>query len=551
MTEDMELVQEYVRRNSEEAFATLVSRHINLVYSMALRQVRDTHLAEEITQVVFIILARKARRLGSRTILPSWLCRTVRYVSANTLKYQRRRQRREQETYMQSVLNESESNAWTQIAPLLDDGISGLGEKDHAAIVIRFFEGRNFKDVASVLGVSEAAAKMRVSRALDKLRTFFTERGVVLSAAAIAGAVSGNSVQAAPLGLAGAVTVAAVKGTAVTASTLTLMKGALKLMARTQARTAVGAGAGVLLVAGTAAVSISAFMRSPEPPATASVPSIAAIPQPDNPGPSLDPQEQPPRVVARDLQAPRQFAAATLRNPPGQLIYPTAPRIAPIIAAARAAAGRTGGPVVIPPDLYLQNQYGNLFQKLQLTTNEVAAFIDIMIDKQAQETAVRREHPLDRTTLTGLTDAQVAAAREEHQQQVQVLLQPIDQAADLQIKQLLGSDENYSYYQTYIDQQKERLLLSNGYADDLDSAGVPPLTLDQVEQLVTLVYQYRIAAGNDTNSLAQQAPQILQEAASFLTTDQVQVLTQNMRSLVSPRPAVAVGSIPVATPPRK
>ena len=116
MNDDLTLLREYARRNSEEAFAALVSRHVNLVYSVALRQVRDPHLAEEITQAVFIILARKAESLGPKTILPGWLCRTARYASANALTIQRRRQRREQEAYMQSILNEAEpipDETWT------------------------------------------------------------------------------------------------------------------------------------------------------------------------------------------------------------------------------------------------------------------------------------------------------------------------------------------------------------------------------------------------------------------------------------------------------
>ena len=171
-TDDMVLLREYARRNSEEAFATLVARHINLVYSVALRQVREPHLAEEITQAVFIILARKAASLGPKTILPGWLCRTARYASANALTIQRRRQRREQEAHLQSILNQSETSDWPQIAPLLDGAMEQLGQKDHDAVVLRFFEGKNFKEVGAALGATEDAAKMRVNRALEKLRKF-------------------------------------------------------------------------------------------------------------------------------------------------------------------------------------------------------------------------------------------------------------------------------------------------------------------------------------------------------------------------------------------
>ncbi len=251
MNDDLNLLREFARNDSEEAFATLVSRHVNLVYSVALRQVRDTHLAGEITQAVFIILARKADSLGDRTILPGWLCRTARYASANALTIQRRRQHREQEAYMQSTLNETEpmhEETWNQIAPLLDGAMEQLGQKDHDALVLRFFENKTFAEVGATLGASEDAAKMRVNRALEKLRKFFTKRGVSSTTAIIAGTISANSVQAAPIGLAKTISAVAIsKSAAVSTSTLTLIKGALKIMAWTKIKTAVVVGAGLLL----------------------------------------------------------------------------------------------------------------------------------------------------------------------------------------------------------------------------------------------------------------------------------------------------------------
>ena len=234
----MTLVREFAASQSEPAFAALVERHIGLVHSAALRQVGDAHLAEEITQAVFIILARKAASLGTKTILSAWLYRTTRYAAADSLKARRRRQFREQEAHMQSTLNQPDAYAWAQLAPLLDDALSELGETDRTALVLRYFENKTAREIAEALRMEEGAAQKRVARALEKLRALFVKRGVTLTATVIAGAVASNSVQAAPVGLAVKVSVVAAKGAAVSTSITTLVKGTIKMMTSTKTFTA-------------------------------------------------------------------------------------------------------------------------------------------------------------------------------------------------------------------------------------------------------------------------------------------------------------------------
>jgi RNA polymerase sigma factor (sigma-70 family) len=207
--DDNALLREYVERDSEEAFAALVTRHVNKVYSVALRLTGNPHSAEEITQAVFVILARKSRHLGKRVILSGWLYQTARLTAVTFIRGGIRRARREQEACMQTALNENESDAWMQIAPLLDAAMAGLNETDRHAVVLRFFDGKSLREVGAALGANEEAAKKRVSRALEKLRSFFAKRGVSSTTAIIAGAISANSVQAAPVALAKSVTAVA------------------------------------------------------------------------------------------------------------------------------------------------------------------------------------------------------------------------------------------------------------------------------------------------------------------------------------------------------
>lgn len=251
MNDDMGLVREYAASQSEQAFESLVARHVGLVHSAALRQVRNPHLAEEITQTVFIILARKAGSLKPKTILPGWLYRTTRYVSAAALKIQHRRERREQEAHMQAMIQETPvDSAWEQLAPVLDEAMAQLRDTDRDAIVLRYFQNRSLRDVGALLGADEYAAQKRVGRAVEKLQRYFSKHGIPSTTAIITGTISANSVQAARVGLAQTITtVALAKGAAASSSTLALIKGALKIMAWTKAKTAIFVGTTTIALA--------------------------------------------------------------------------------------------------------------------------------------------------------------------------------------------------------------------------------------------------------------------------------------------------------------
>jgi uncharacterized protein (TIGR03435 family) len=238
---DMDLLRDFARGHSEAAFAELVRRHVNLVYSVALRFTADPSEAEDVSQAVFILLARKAASLSPKTVLTGWLYETTRLTAAGFLRSRRRRQAHEQEACMQSDLTApDDAGFWQQLSPHLEAAMTRLSHDERTLLALRFYENKTGAEAAAQLGIREEAAHKRTARALEKLRRFFGQKGITLSAAALATAVSAHAVQAAPVGLAKTISaVAVVKGVAASTSTLTLVKGALKVMAWTKAKTAI------------------------------------------------------------------------------------------------------------------------------------------------------------------------------------------------------------------------------------------------------------------------------------------------------------------------
>lgn len=246
--DDHTLLREFAAGRSEAAFATLVERYVNLVWSAARRQVSDHALAEDIASAVFQILAHKAGALPAGTVLSSWLLRTTRFVAANAIRHETRRRQRE-EAAMSTLLHRSESDAaWERIAPLLDEALVQLGDRDRDALALRYFDQRSFREIGQALGVTDDTAQKRVTRALDKLRAYFEQHGAKIPAATFAAALAGNCVQAAPVGLAATLTVTA--ASALTGATLSaLAQAAVEAIAWLRLKTLLWRGAAALLVA--------------------------------------------------------------------------------------------------------------------------------------------------------------------------------------------------------------------------------------------------------------------------------------------------------------
>jgi RNA polymerase sigma factor (sigma-70 family) len=214
MIDDRQLLARYVAEVSEEAFTELTRRYLGLVYSAALRQVRHEQLAQDVTQVVFANLARKARSIPEGTVLAGWLHRDTRYTALDFLRAEARRLRREQQSVEMNSTNSDPQPGWEEIRPLLDEALTKLAPADRDALLLRYFEQRDFAGVGAALGASAEAARKRVDRALERLREQLVKRGIRTTAAALGGALTVHAVETVPAGL----VVSLVAGAAATAA---------------------------------------------------------------------------------------------------------------------------------------------------------------------------------------------------------------------------------------------------------------------------------------------------------------------------------------------
>lgn len=253
----MQLLAGYTRHDTEDAFAEIVRRHLNLVYSAALRQTRSPQLAEEVVQSVFLKLAREAARLAPETILAAWLYQVTRHQAIDVVRREARRRLREQFATEMNALHTGSAD-WTPLEPLLDEAMAALDETDRTAVLLRYFENKSLREVGSTLGTTDDAAQKRVSRAVERLRSFFAQRGVTVTVSGLAVVLSTHAVQAAPPGLA-----LVIASTAHLSSLTSTPLAAKAIVMTTLKKTLLAATA--VLMCGTATVIVTQKLAAPVP----------------------------------------------------------------------------------------------------------------------------------------------------------------------------------------------------------------------------------------------------------------------------------------------
>jgi len=477
MTEmsDAALLEQFVRHESEAAFAEIANRHIALVHSVALRHTSNPAQAQDITQAVFIILARKAAGLGRKTVLAGWLYHTARLTAANWQRSETRRIRREQEAFMQSTFNESapDNALWRELSPMLDDAMGRLGKTDRDALVLRYFQNRNLAEVGVALGIEERTAQKRVSRALEKLRKIFTRRGVALSATAIAGAVSANAVTAAPVALAEAVAAGALSGTTITtAAVITATKTiAMTTLQKTIVTIAIAALAGVGIYEAKQAHDARAALQKLQ---QQQAPLAEQIQQLQN-----DRDNSTNRLA--DLLAENSRLAS---NSNQNELLKLRGQVGVLRAQASQQAKLKREPSIAditnssPMQEILKSSvaasfdkvYGKLMADLKLSPDQVSSLKQLLSDK----------------LTAGMAEKGKMMIRKMSPEQIQQLNDQINTekaGVDERIKQTLGAD-GFAAYQAYEKTYNERSQIVGpmGFSDQL--TGSMELTSDQTEQLV-------------------------------------------------------------------
>jgi hypothetical protein len=436
-------------------------------------------------------------------------------------------------------MNAPEPEAWAGVGPLLDEAMSQLNERDRNAIVLRFFEGKPLKEVGDALGASEDAAQMRVGRALDKLRDFFHRRGITVPAAALAAAISENSIQAAPAGLAASVAAGAVQASALTVSTLTLVTGAIHIMTSTKIGVAIGACAAATIIA------LQWQQISTQKQTVTQLETQVA---------QMKPQAQTDQAMQAKIEKLQEQNAAYAKTIEGMhhdvakarahASDALAGKSAAIAAAAKAAGtkGNSMADMFKDPEMLkamrpmqlatTKMMYGPLVKQLNLSPEQADQFYGIIVDNGLKSVQAMQSGTISPEDMTASTQSMEAA-----------------------LQSLLG-DAGYAQYQNFTknDMADQTLFtaMKNDFADN-------PLSDTQQQQLLQAMKTARqsvtanspvdpsqanpsdkmAAMGQAMQQQEQMNQSVLQQAAAFLSPAQLQTLGTSQSNMIAMQKSMA------------
>ena len=544
MTDDAELLSRYAADQSEDAFAELTRRHVDLVHSAALRLMNgDLHAAQDVTQQVFTEVARQAKRLARHPALVGWLYTTTRLMALRMNRTEQRRQAREQEANMMNELLHDDTPPvdWNRLRTVIEDAMHELDDQDRHAVLLRYFQNKTLNEVGAELNLTENAARMRVDRALDKLRGKLARHGITTTAAALAAVVAANAVQAAPAGLAATISAAAVAGSAVQASTLIV---ATKTIAMTTLqKTIVAAALAAAVGTGIYAVHQGAQLRG----------RIQSLQEQQSPMTAQIQQLQQERdrannqlAALRDENARLKSDSNTtellkLRGQVGTLRQRAAANEAQSNPPASGLAKLMSDPAMKEylrqaQKEKIRSMYADLFKELKLTPEQSDQLLNLLCDVASKS--------MDRLSATGQMASEQAAA---------------DAKAIMgsQLQALLG-DAGMARFKEYNNEIPARttVTLLNGQLSD------SPLNADQSTRLLQVVkaepydLTHGITGAPDKAFLGSQADidnflqrvaesnqRILQQAGSFLTPDQLTALDAVLAKAIEARKLQAAALI--------
>jgi RNA polymerase sigma factor (sigma-70 family) len=537
---DQQLLRDYAGSRSEAAFAELVRRHIDLVYSAALRMVGDSHQAEDVTQGVFVALAQNARQLTHHPVLSGWLHRTTQNLAANAVRTNVRRQTREQEAVVMNELLSAEPDTnWEHIAPHLDAALGELSEPDRDALLLRYFERKSAHEMAQTLGISDQAAQKRVNRAVERLREFFLKRGVTVGASGLVVFLSANAVHAAPVGL--AVTVSATAGLAGTTIATTTTAAVTKaIFMTTLQKIIVGVALTAAIATGIYEARQASTLRSQiqtleqsQSPLTAQIQQL-----------QRERDDATNRLVALNEELGRwksgqkQTELLKLRGQVGTLRQQLASTEAQSNSPSSGFAKMMSDPAMreyihqAMTDL-IKRRYGPMFQELKLSPEQIEKFVQVVSDSSQKgiqrlaaaqsgaagpgepgQTGVEEMKGLQEQLLSVLGESG-AARFKEYSQEV-----PARATVDLLNGQLGGnklSDEQSANLLKLV--KAEPFDFTHGISGDLDQAFLGS----------------QADIDNHLAKVTESNQRVVQQASSFLNADQVAALNTVLSNGITAR----------------